>query len=263
MFTDCTFKPGLWTSWHLKITTTWQQKHRRGLYHKARLKYPVNSWLTFNQVQSPWQQMSAAQILRPDHREPNVHNRQINNKETFHGLFGFKCEFMTNWGELIIKYLQDDKLFNRLVTAPILLHSDKDFYKISVNILIYNKINTLFSISCNQTAPLTSQFLLMWNEYLTSNGCPGTKGKFCSSLSSLPHFCPMQLFLTITLFPPSLKRGLKWKARSFAVFRSSVILKNNKDHHTVLKPLDSKTVQTLFCFYGHQAKTNGSYRHHQ
>lgn len=49
---------------------------------------------------------------------------------------------------------------------------------------------------------------------LTSKGCPWTKGKCSSCLSSAPHLLPMKLFLTITFLPPSLKRGFRWNATS-------------------------------------------------
>lgn len=65
--------------------------------------------------------------------------------------------------------------------------------------------------------------------FLTSNGCPAVKGKLPErSLSSFPHFVLMQLFLTIVFLPPSLKRGLKWNARSCADDRSTVTLKQNQ-----------------------------------
>lgn len=80
---------------------------------------------------------------------------------------------------------------------------------------------------------------------LTSKFCPGTNGKCCSSLSSLPHFSPMQLFLTISFLPPSLKRGLKWKAMSRAVARSTVILINDRDLSELLTLLELLLHQNL------------------
>lgn len=82
----------------------------------------------------------------------------------------------------------------------------------------------------HQTRPLAAGpkciWKWRWDKYHTSNLWPGTKGKLEISLSSFPHLSPMQLFLTITLWPSSLKRGLKWKAKSWPAFRSTVILKN-------------------------------------
>lgn len=68
-------------------------------------------------------------------------------------------------------------------------------------------------------------------KYLTWNGCPSTKGNLVSSLSSRPQILPMQLFLTITFLPFSLKRGLKWKARSRDVAKSTAILSDNTEKH--------------------------------
>lgn len=68
-------------------------------------------------------------------------------------------------------------------------------------------------------------------KYLTWNGCPSTKGNLVSSLSSRPQILPIQLFLTITFLPFSLKRGLKWKARSRDVTKSMAILSDNTKKH--------------------------------
>lgn len=60
---------------------------------------------------------------------------------------------------------------------------------------------------------------------LTSNGLPRAKGKGpFKSLSSVPQRSPILWLRTTTCFPPSLKRGLIWKAMSLPLRKFTVNL---------------------------------------
>lgn len=81
----------------------------------------------------------------------------------------------------------------------------------------------------SEAADVIARFLFL---ALTSNGLPRAKGKGpFRSLSSAPQRSPSLWLRTNTCLPPSLKRGLMWKAMSLPLRKFTVNLGGGLTHH--------------------------------